>query len=95
MVGVKFDHIVRLKSRKGRQHYPDKLRRIRYFDQDTGHDLVFLTNRKQLRSERSLSEIIQILSVSAFEKVTLQELLTKFNLETKTTESPNQWMPWN
>jgi hypothetical protein len=153
--GVRYDHIVRLKSRKGRQHYPDKLRRIRYFDQDTGHDLVFLTNnlllpasviaflykcrwkvelffkwikqnlrikhfygtsdnavktqvwisvcvyvlvailRKQLRSERSLSDVIQILSVSAFEKVPLQELLTNFNLETKTTDSPNQLMLWN
>jgi hypothetical protein len=153
--GVRYDHIVKLKNPKTLQYYPDKLRRIRYFDADTGHDLVFLTNnqvlpasviaflykcrwkvelffkwikqnlrikhfygtsdnavktqvwisvcvyvlvailRKQLRSERSLSEIIQILSVSAFEKVPLQELLTDFDLESKITISPNQLMLWH
>ena len=153
--GVRYDHIVRLKSRKARHNYPDKLRRIRYYDQDTRHDLVFLTNnlslpadviaflykcrwrvelffkwikqnlrikhfygtsdnavrtqvwisvcvyvliailRKQVRCERTLSEIIQILSVSAFEKVTLQELLTNFDLDSKITDSPNQLLLWN
>lgn len=153
--GVRYDHIVRLKSRKGRQHYPDKLRRIRFFDEDTGHDLVFLTNnlllpanviaflykcrwrvelffkwikqnlrikrfygtsdnavrtqvwisvcvyvlmailRKQVRCERSLSEMMQILSVSAFEKVPLQELLTNFDLGSKITDYSNQLMLWD
>jgi hypothetical protein len=153
--GVRYDHIVRLKSRKARQHYPDKLRRIRYFDEETRRDLVFLTNnlslpasviaflykcrwkvelffkwikqnlrikhfygtsdnavktqvwisvcvyvlvailRKQVKSERTLSEMIQILSVSAFEKVPLQKLLTHFDLESEITNSPNQLMLWD
>ena len=153
--GVRYDHIVRLRNADTRQHYPDKLRRVRYFDEETRRNLVFLTNnlslpasviaflykcrwkvelffkwikqnlrikhfygtsdnavktqvwisvcvyvlvailRKQVGVERSLSEIIQILSVSAFEKVPLQELLTHFNPDSETTESSNQLMLWD
>jgi Domain of unknown function (DUF4372)/Transposase DDE domain len=153
--GVRYDHIVRLKSANARQHYPDKLRRVRYFDEETRRNLVFLTNdlslpasviaflykcrwkvelffkwikqnlrikhfygtsdnavktqvwisvcvyvlvailRKQVGAERSLSEIIQILSVSAFEKVPLQELLTHYHLDSETTEPSNQLMLWD
>lgn len=153
--GVRYDHIVRLKNADTRQHYPDKLRRIRYFDEETRRNLVFLTNnlslpasviaflykcrwkvelffkwikqnlrikhfygtsdnavktqvwisvcvyvlvailRKQVGVERSLSEIIQILSVSAFEKAPLQELLTHFKPDSETTESSNQLMLWD
>jgi len=153
--GVRYDHIVRLKNADTRQHYPDKLRRVRYFDEETRRNLVFLTNnlslpasviaflykcrwkvelffkwikqnlrikhfygtsdnavktqvwisvcvyvlvailRKQVGVERSLSEIIQILSVSAFEKVPLQELLTHFDPDSETTESSNQLMLWD
>jgi hypothetical protein len=46
--GVRYDHIVRLKSNKTRERYPDKLRRIRYFDEETRRDLVFLTNNLSL-----------------------------------------------
>jgi len=136
LCGIRFDHIVRLKTKLSRKHYPDKLRRIRYFDKDTCKDLVFLTNhmdlpaiqiaalyksrwkvelffkwikqnlkikhfygnsdnavktqvwisicvyvliailRKQLRVERSLAEVIQILSVTTFEKEPVHQLLT-------------------
>ncbi|MHC1767207.1 MAG: IS4 family transposase [Verrucomicrobiia bacterium] len=153
--GVRYDHIVRLKNPASRKHYPDKLRRIRYFDQETGRDLVFLTNnlslpaiviaflyksrwkvelffkwikqnlrikhfygtsdnavktqvwiaicvyvmiailRKQLKSERSLSEIIQILSVSAFEKVPLQQLLANFQTDSEITDCSNQLLLWD
>jgi hypothetical protein len=153
--GVRYDQIVRLKSRKARQYYPDKLRRIRYFDEETRRDLVFLTNnlslpasviaflykcrwkvelffkwikqnlrikhfygtsdnavktqvwisvcvyvlvailRKQVGTERSPSEIIQILSVNVFEKVPLQELLTNSGLESKIIDSSNQLMLWD
>jgi len=153
--GVRYDHIVRLKNPKSRERYPDKLRRIRYFDEETCRTLVFLTNnlslpasviaflykcrwqvelffkwikqnlrikhfygttenavktqvwisvcvyvlvailRKQVGAERSLSEIIQILSVSAFEKVPLQELLTNFELRSKIPDLSNQLMLWD
>lgn len=46
--GVRYDHIVRLKNADTRQHYPDKLRRVRYFDEETRRNLVFLTNNLSL-----------------------------------------------
>lgn len=153
--GVRYDHIVRIKNDQTRKHYPDKLRRIRYYDEDTRRNLTFLTNnlslpaniiaflykcrwkvelffkwikqnlrikhfygtsdnavktqvwisvcvyvlaailRKQLGAERSLSEIIQSLSVSVFEKVPLQEMLTNFGFGSEITDSSNQLMLWD
>jgi hypothetical protein len=42
--GVRCDQTIRLNFRKSRQHYPETLRRIRYFDAESGLSLVFLTN---------------------------------------------------
>lgn len=134
--GLRSDQTVWLRNPKSVQHYPDNLRRIRYFDKDTGKCLVFLTNnfqlpalviaalyksrwqvelffkwikqhlrikhfygnsdnavktqiwiavcvyvllailKKQLKSDLSLNTILQILSVNAFEKEPLHQLLT-------------------
>ena len=134
--GLRSDQTVWLRNPKSAQHYPDNLRRIRYFDKDTGKHLVFLTNnfqlpalviaalynsrwqvelffkwikqhlrikhfygnsdnavktqiwiavcvyvlvailKKQLKSDLSLNTILQILSVNAFEKEPLRQLLT-------------------
>jgi transposase len=134
--GLRSDQTVWLRNAKSVQHYPDNLRRIRYFDKDTGKCLVFLTNnfqlpalviaalyksrwqvellfkwikqhlrikhfygnsdnavktqiwiavcvyvllailKKQLKSDLSLNTILQILSVNAFEKEPLHQLLT-------------------
>jgi len=153
--GVRFDHVVRLKNQATRKHYPDKFRRIRYFDTETSKDLIFITNnmdlpavliaalyksrwkvelffkwikqnlrikhfygtsdnavktqvwisigvyvliailRKQLRVERSLNEIIQILSVSAFEKEPVHQLLTEYDPACLTPDISNQLMLWN
>ena len=153
--GVRYDQIVRLKCPGSRKHYPAKLRRIRYYDEETGRDLIFLTNnlvlpaiviaalyksrwkvelffkwikqnlrikhfygtstnavktqvwisicvyvliaivRKQLSSERSLSDIIQILSVNAFQKETLNQVLTEIGLDSQIPTLCNQLMLWN
>ena len=42
--GVRSDQIIWLRHFSSIQHYPDKLRRIHYVDEDTGKSLVFLTN---------------------------------------------------
>ena len=42
--GVRSDHVVILATAKSRRHYPDALRRIRYYDEETKRYLVFLTN---------------------------------------------------
>lgn len=134
---VQVDQIVRLQRSSSYQNYPEKLRRIRFFDPETSQTLIFLTNnfrlsaeliaqlykqrwrielffkwikqnlrikhffgnsenavktqiwiavcvyvlvalaRKSVGSELRLSQIIQILSVNAFEKEPLQQILTK------------------
>ena len=43
-VGLRCDQTIKLNSRKGRQNYPDPLRRVSYVDPETGQALVFLTN---------------------------------------------------
>jgi hypothetical protein len=42
--GIRSDQIVWLRNLSSVKHYPDKLRRIHYVDQETGQSLVFLTN---------------------------------------------------
>jgi hypothetical protein len=46
--GLRCDQIIRLSTRKGKIDYPKKLRRISYFDTNTGKRLVFLTNHFEL-----------------------------------------------
>ena len=51
--------------------------------------------RKELRLELSLSQILQILSVNAFEQVPLAELLAKQPPQINMLDTSNQWMLWN
>ena len=134
--GLRCDETIRLSGPKTSTEYPVPLRRISYFDAETGHRLVFLTNnfelpaltiallykkrwkielffkwikqhlrikaffgtsqnavktqvwiavsvyvlvaiiKKELAIERNLSEILQILSITLFEKVELYQVLT-------------------
>jgi len=46
--GLRCDQTIRLKSKQARRDYPEKLRRIRYYDAETGLSLVFLTNNFEL-----------------------------------------------
>ena len=42
--GIRCDQVIRLMSTRGLDGYPDKLRRIKYFDKETNQHVVFLTN---------------------------------------------------
>jgi IS4 transposase len=42
--GVRCDQTIRLNFKRSREHYTETLRRIRYFDAESGLSLVFLTN---------------------------------------------------
>ena len=48
--GVQCDQIGRLDVYKSKQAYPDKLRRIRYYDEEQQKDLVFLANNTKLEA---------------------------------------------
>ena len=132
------------------QHYPDKLRKIKYYDPQTGKHLVFLTNnfslpaltiaelyrfrwqvelffkwikqhlrikafygtsenavksqiwiavsiyvlvaiiKKRLKIDASLYTILQILSVTIFEKMPLSQVLTEMGYKTDTIDNCKQ-----
>lgn len=139
--GVRCDQIIRLTGHYARKHYPEKLRRIKYHDAETGNTYVFLTNndeldakliadlyrrrwdieqffrwikghlkiktfwgtspnavktqiwiaictylmvaiiRKQLKIDRSMYEILQILSITPFEKIPLTTLFSEKSMQ--------------
>lgn len=141
--GLRCDQIIKLKHFYSLKHYPEKLRRVKYYDIDTNTGYVYLTNnfeipaktvadlykhrwqielffkwikqhlkvqvfwgysfnavktqiciaissflliaiaKKQLKVKKNLYEILQILSVSQFEKTALISLIsdTKLHFE--------------
>ena len=46
--GVKYDQLGRLEGHYSKKGYPEKLRRIKYLDGETGKEFVFLTNNTDL-----------------------------------------------
>jgi len=154
-MGLISDQTIMLTTFYSAEAYPEKLRRIRYFDRETDKRLCFLTNnfllpaltiaqlykcrwqvelffkwikqhlrikafygtsenavktqvwiavsvyvlvaiiKKRLGLDLSLYTILQILSVTLFEKVPMLQVLTSFEPETKHRESPNQLLLFN
>ena len=148
--GLKHDQTGVLTGFYTSQHYPDKLRKIKYYDPQTGKHLVFLTNnfslpaltiaelyrfrwqvelffkwikqhlrikafygtsenavksqiwiavsiyvlvaiiKKRLKIDASLYTILQILSVTIFEKMPLSQVLTEMRYKTDTIDNCKQ-----
>ena len=148
--GVRSDQIIRLKIFHSQKGYPDRLRRVRYFDDETQRFFVYLTNnftlppmsiallykswwqvelffkwikphlrikafygtsenavksqiwiavsmyvliaivRKRLGLDMSLYQILQILSVTPFEKMPILQALETFNAQIDLTSDCNQ-----
>ena len=140
-IGLRCDQIIKLNNFYSKKHYPEKLRRIKYYDVETDKSYVYLTNnfeidarkiadlykhrwqielffkwikqhlrievfwgysinavktqiciamctfllvailKKQLKIERNLYEILQILQVSQFEKIAVQTLISEAELQ--------------
>jgi len=139
--GLQCDQTIKLKNFYSKKHYPEKLRRIKYYDLETNRCYIYLTNnfdldakkiadlykhrwqielffkwikqhlrvevfwgysinavktqicvalcafllvaivKKKLHIERNLYEILQILSVSQFEKTPINTLLSELELQ--------------
>jgi hypothetical protein len=148
--GLRSDQTIRLRGIKSRNLYPECIRRISFYDSETGKRLIFITNnfelpalviatlykkrwqvelffkwikqnlrirhfygttenavkvqlwiavsvyvlvliaRKSLKTDMSPAKMLQILSVSPFEKTTLAELVTAKNPKNSETEFCNQ-----
>ena len=153
--GLISDQTIVLTTYYSAEAYPEKLRRVRYFDAETNKRLSFLTNnfllpaltiaqlykcrwqvelffkwikqhlrikafygtsenavktqvwtavsvyvlvailKKRLGLDHSLYTILQILSVTLFEKVPMLQVLTNFDYETEHHENPNQLLLFN
>ncbi|MBI3307328.1 MAG: IS4 family transposase [Candidatus Omnitrophica bacterium] len=153
--GLISDQTIMLTTFYSAQAYPEKIRRVRYFDAETDKRLSFLTNnfllpaltiaqlykcrwqvelffkwikqhlrikvfygtsdnavktqvwtavsvyvlvailKKRLGLDHSLYTILQILSVTLFEKAPMLQVLTDFDYETEHLESPNQLLLFN
>lgn len=149
-LGFKCDQTIKLTGFYTSQKYPKMLRRIKYFDKETGKNLVFLTNnftygseiiaklykerwkielffkwikqhlrikkffgtslnavytqiwiavsvylliaimKKKLKLEQGLYTILQILSISIFEKTTINQLFNNKEYKNKTIAQYNQ-----
>lgn len=147
---VRCDQIIKLTTPKSSKAYPEKLRRVKYFDKEQGKPYVFLTNnfeisamevallykhrwkielffkwikqhlkikafwgesenavktqiwiaictylmvaiaKKELKIERNLYEILQIISVSIFDKTQLNQLLNECHLQNSEIELSKQ-----
>jgi len=152
--GLRYDQSARPMGYYTSQHYPEMIRRIKYYDTETDRTYVFLTNnfnyiaftitqlykerwkielffkwikqhlrikafygtslnavccqiwiaicmyllvaiiKKRLKSEHSLYTLLQIFSVSLFEKVSINELVTKNNYTFNNPVDPNQLILW-
>lgn len=148
MTGLRCDQVIRLCFAKTRKKYPEKFRRIKYYDSETDKCFIFLTNnfdleaktiadlykrrwqielffkwlkqhlrveifwgrsanavktqiciamctflvvaiiKKQLKINRNIYEILQILSVSQFEKTPLNTILIETKLQNFNEQSP-------
>lgn len=148
--GLRYDQSIRLTRYYAIQHYPEMMRRIKYYDAETNRNYVFLTNnfeldalkvtqlykerwkvelffkwikqhlrikafygtsfnavccqiwiaiciyllvaiiKKKLKSDHTLYTLLQIFSVSLFEKVPINELVTNRNYIINRPENPNQ-----
>lgn len=153
--GLRCDQTIRLTGRLSAKNYPDKLRRIKYFDKETKKYFVFLTNdfkieaitaaklykkrwqielffrwikqhlkiktfwgysanavktqicaalciyllvaiiKKKLNIDRNLYEILQILSVSLFDKMPLNTLVSEADLQNTEEQSQKQPCLWD
>jgi len=153
--GLRCDQIIRLTGPKSSQYYPEKLRRISFFDIDTSIRYTFLTNnfslpalvitilyknrwqielffkwikqhlrikkfygtslnavktqiwiaisiyvlvailRKQLKLDASLYTILQILSLTLFEKAPLLQVLTDYDYRNNEGHFDNQLLLFN
>ena len=50
-IGVVYDQVGRLETYYSRKEYPEKLRRIKYYDQNRDRTFIFLTNNTDLKAE--------------------------------------------
>src|SRR5206468_2559756 len=79
--GLRSDHTIILTAIDSAKAYPDPLRRVTYFDAE---------KEKRLSLEASLYQILQILSLTLFEKVPILQALEASDSQENLVTDPNQ-----
>lgn len=51
-IGLRCDQIIKLNNFYSKKHYPEKLRRIKYYDKETNHYYVYLTNNFEIDAKK-------------------------------------------
>lgn len=153
--GIICDQIIRLTTYLSEKAYPDKLRRIKFYDKENDQRYIYLTNnfevnaqtiaelyknrwkielffkwikqhlkikvfwgesanavktqvwvaiatyvlvaimKKKLKLEQSLYEILQILSISVFDKAPINQLFERGDIQKYEYQNPNQLTLWD
>jgi len=153
--GIICDQIIRLTTYLSEKAYPDKLRRIKFYDKENDQRYIYLTNnfevnaqtiaelyknrwkielffkwikqhlkikvfwgesanavktqvwvaiatyvlvaimKKKLKLEQSLYEILQILSISVFDKTPINQLFERGDIQKYEYQNPNQLTLWD
>lgn len=75
--GVLQDFTIYLKSAKGKSEYPRMLRLVRYWDDENGNELVFLTNNRSWTASTVAAIYKQRWSIETFFKTIKQNLKIK------------------
>jgi len=76
-VGLRCDQPIRLAVAKSRRHYPDRIRRIKYYDAEKDIRLVFLTNDFELEATQIASIYKSRWQIEVFFKWIKQNLQIK------------------
>ena len=85
--GLKCDQIIVLNNFYAKKDYPEKLRRIRYFDSENNKQLSFLTNNFTLPT-LTITELYRCRW--KFEKIPLLQALTQMNYKILHTQNLKQ-----
>ena len=83
--------------------YPEQLRLVKFFDVENDLRLTFLTNhmtldaiiKKELKLKYSLYTILQILSVTIFDKTPILQALTQTMIDDQNTPNDKQLTMFN
>lgn len=52
LTGLRCDQVIKLNNFYSRKHYPEKLRRIKYYDQETNKYYIYLTNNFEINAKK-------------------------------------------
>lgn len=75
--GVKYDQIGKLEGINSKRKYPEKIRRVKYYDRDNNRDFIFITNNMKIEAVETAALYKKRWKVELFFKWIKQHLRVK------------------